>query len=51
MKKPRMKNVGFENGETRVFKTRVPGGFFSTSATTPYKSRIKNSIFILELEF
>ena len=40
-----------EKGETRVFKTRVPRGFLSTSSITPYKSRLKNSIFILELEF
>ena len=37
-----------KEGETRVFKTQVPLGFLST---TPYKSRLKNSIFILELEF
>ena len=37
--------------ETRVLKTRVPRGFSSTLAPTAYKSRIKNSSFILELEF
>ena len=37
-----------KKGETWVFKIQVPLGFLST---TPYKSRLKNSIFILELEF
>ena len=32
-------------------ETRVPRRFLSTSSITPYKSRLKNSIFILELEF
>jgi len=54
------KNVGSEehkeeegklNVETRVLKTRVPRGFFSTSDATTYKSRFRNSSFILELEF
>ena len=40
-----------EKGETWVFKTQIPRGFLSTSSTTPYKSRLKNLIFILELEF
>ena len=51
MKKPRTKNnltMKTKKGETRVFKTRVLLGFLST---IPYKSRLKNSIFILELEF
>ena len=37
-----------KKGETRVFKIQVQLGFLST---IPYKSRLKNSIFILELEF
>ena len=45
-----MKKAGSENGETWVLKTWVPPGFLSTSSTTSYKSRLKNSIFILELE-
>ena len=34
-----------------VLKTQVPCGFFSTSDPTTYKWRLKNSSFILELEF
>ena len=37
-----------KKGETRFFKMRVLLGFLST---TPYTLRLKNSIFILELEF
>ena len=44
------KTLGLIKSETRVLKTRIPRGFSSTSATTAYKSRLKNSIFILELE-
>ena len=39
------------NGGTRILKTQVPHGFFSTSYQITYKSRLKNSSFILELKF
>ena len=35
----------------RVFKTRFSRGFFSTSHQPSYKSRLKNSSFILEPDF
>ena len=35
----------------RVSKTRFSHGFFSTSDPSSYKSRLKNSSFILELKF
>ena len=38
-------------GRTRVLRTRVPRGFFSTSDATTYKSRLRNLSFIWELEF
>ena len=41
----------FCNYGNRVFKTRFSRGFFSTSHQFSYKSRLKNSIFILELYF
>ena len=39
------------NFENRVFKTRFSHGFFPASHPSFYKSRLKNLIFILELEF
>ena len=42
--------VIFFHSETQVLKTQIPCGYFPTSDAITYKSRLRNSSFILKLE-